>query len=795
MPSETTARAMLRHQLLLACVLLRAHGQPMLSPLWQAVPVARPNLAGQAALLAGQGQLHGHADPIMLAQTSTMASRVQAYYQYVFAHSHQALARVEQHTSQWAVPVQPAGSFLQMQGGSASSFASIIMCIIIVVLAIVDAIMALIVGVITSIIIFAEAPPALLQLYEEYGVLTERVPSLGSIFEEMRHSEWPSSLADDEDADEAYSQMMLQTDESESESMFVGDELSAGHRFLISVSGGCQGTISDLASGSRTGGILFLAYKWKDYAKQMRTEAFKDSKKLDPPPVVPTSFAEVSTQTWENMFSSNSTRAKDAIAQASNQSAFAARYIDMLPRRADGTLIDCHNGAPVNGRCECFPGFEGEDCSKEVDCGPDCKSKWNICMFGICLCMPGHFGPECKAVFEYCRSNCSGHGVCHGGLCRCDPGFVGEDCSETTAMVEQLTPVSSPSPAVPAATPEPVLLELEQEPSISIEQEQTTEEAIAATAERVRDLNARIKVLGGTDGNCQRPKNNDGDFDAAWAATSDGTADSPGGTPSETSTGSSASTATAVETAPAAPVSHEITGEGFVPEGQDEARGDRFEPNVLLQMREQTGVEATTLSQVEASTRFMCGPTKAVLKWVKKLECKYVSQIQKHIDATPHAEGPGAAFLQMAEQHFEDASVPLTAGYRRAMQWLAPFEEEDTLAAFEARLQKSGVHDEGPTRELLTKLLDSIPAPATQQPLHQSDVSGAEPSMLQEQETAGEGAAELARTAEAEVSSALNSALAGARTQGLGGAIGDTANTFVQLILAMVNVVLLILAP
>ena len=788
---------MLRYQLMLACLLLRAHGQPMLSPLWQAVPVARPNLAGQAALLAGQGQLHGHTDPIMLAQTSTLASRVQSYYQYVFAHSQQALARVQQHTPQWAVPVQSAGSFLQMQGGSATSFASIIMCIIIVVLAIVDAIMALVVGVLTQIIVFAEAPPALLQLYEDYGV-TERVPSLNSIFDEMRHSEWSSSLADDEDADEAYSEMMLQTDESESE--FVGDELSAGHRFLISVSGGCQGTISDLASGGKTGGILFLAYKWKNYAKKMRTEAVKDSKKLDPPPVVPTSFAEVSTQTWDNMFSANSTRAKDAIAHASNQSRFAARYIEMLPRRADGTLIDCHNGAPVSGRCECFPGFEGEDCSAEVDCGPDCKSKWNICMFGICLCMPGHFGPECKAVFEYCRSNCSGHGTCHGGLCRCDQGFMGEDCSETDTMVEQLTPGQSPpaleSPAASAAAPEPALLELGQEPSMSIEQEQATEKAMVSTAEKVRDLNARLKVLGGTDGNCQRPKNHDGDFDAAWAASSDGTADSSGGAPAETSPGAAAASTAAVpvETMPTAPVSHEITGEGLVPEGQEDSRSDRFEPNVLLQMREQTGVEATTLSQVEASTRFMCGPTKAVLKWVKKLECKYVSQIQKHIDETPHAEGPGA-YLQTAEQDFEDASVPLTAGYRRAMQWLAPFQEEDTLASFEARLQKSGVHDEGPTRELLMKLLDSIPAPATQRPLQQGGIAGAEPAMLQEQETAGEGAAELARTAEAEVSSALNSALSGARTQGLGGAIGDTANTFVQLILTMVHVVLLILAP
>lgn len=113
------------------------------------------------------------------------------------------------------------------------------------------------------------------------------------------------------------------------------------------------------------------------------------------------------------------------------------------------------------------------------------------------------------------------------------------------------------------------------------------------------------------------------------------------------------------------------------------------------------------------------------------------------------------------------------------------------------------MHDEGPTRELVTKLLDSMSDPTTQQPLQQGDAAGrcrrgravdAARAGDNGQETTGDGAAELARTAGAEASSTLNSALGGARTQGLGGAISDTANTLVQLIVAMVNILLLFLA-
>lgn len=151
-----------------------------------------------------------------------------------------------------------------------------------------------------------------------------------------------------------------------------------------------------------------LAKKWNEYAKRMRREAQADMKKLDPSQakkeiaaqggVEAAAFQELGSKTWEDLYSNSSRRAANAAARVRNQSEFSARYLDQLPRRANGTFIDCHNGVPVLARCECFPGFEGEDCSTQVDCGPECSSEGHVCLFGVCLCLPGKSGPECKTV-------------------------------------------------------------------------------------------------------------------------------------------------------------------------------------------------------------------------------------------------------------------------------------------------------------------------------------------------------------------------------------------------------------
>ena len=55
-----------------------------------------------------------------------------------------------------------------------------------------------------------------------------------------------------------------------------------------------------------------------------------------------------------------------ALMQLNATERVAALWARLLPRRADGSLIDCRNGMPALGRCECFPGFEGDDCSLDM---------------------------------------------------------------------------------------------------------------------------------------------------------------------------------------------------------------------------------------------------------------------------------------------------------------------------------------------------------------------------------------------------------------------------------------------
>ena len=35
--------------------------------------------------------------------------------------------------------------------------------------------------------------------------------------------------------------------------------------------------------------------------------------------------------------------------------------------------MECHNGFPLKGECECFPGFRGNNCSEPIPCPENCK--------------------------------------------------------------------------------------------------------------------------------------------------------------------------------------------------------------------------------------------------------------------------------------------------------------------------------------------------------------------------------------------------------------------------------------
>ncbi|XP_024654172.2 tenascin isoform X2 [Maylandia zebra] len=87
---------------------------------------------------------------------------------------------------------------------------------------------------------------------------------------------------------------------------------------------------------------------------------------------------------------------------------------------------DCsNNGKCVNVQCVCDPGFTGPDCSLKA-CPDNCNNHGR-CEKGKCVCNSGFTGPSCSD--ESCPGNCKKRGVCVNGQCVCNPGFTGHDCS------------------------------------------------------------------------------------------------------------------------------------------------------------------------------------------------------------------------------------------------------------------------------------------------------------------------------------------------------------------------------
>uniref|UniRef100_A0A8C5HUC1 EGF-like domain-containing protein n=1 Tax=Gouania willdenowi TaxID=441366 RepID=A0A8C5HUC1_GOUWI len=90
---------------------------------------------------------------------------------------------------------------------------------------------------------------------------------------------------------------------------------------------------------------------------------------------------------------------------------------------------DCSDqGRCVGGRCVCFSGFTGTDCS-ETSCPGSCTSRGR-CVGGVCVCGEGFTGLDCSQTV--CPSECSSNGHCVDGQCVCGRGFTGTDCSETS---------------------------------------------------------------------------------------------------------------------------------------------------------------------------------------------------------------------------------------------------------------------------------------------------------------------------------------------------------------------------
>ncbi|XP_044027878.1 tenascin-like isoform X1 [Siniperca chuatsi] len=87
-----------------------------------------------------------------------------------------------------------------------------------------------------------------------------------------------------------------------------------------------------------------------------------------------------------------------------------------------------HRGRCVNGRCVCDSGFTGPRCS-DKSCPGNCNNRGR-CVNGQCVCNPGFTGPDCSK--KACPNNCNDRGRCVNGKCVCDSGFAGADCSENS---------------------------------------------------------------------------------------------------------------------------------------------------------------------------------------------------------------------------------------------------------------------------------------------------------------------------------------------------------------------------
>ncbi|XP_022951479.1 leishmanolysin-like [Cucurbita moschata] len=96
------------------------------------------------------------------------------------------------------------------------------------------------------------------------------------------------------------------------------------------------------------------------------------------------------------------------------------------------------NGDCVNGKCFCFLGYHGHDCSKR-SCPNNCSGHGRCLSNGLCECGNGYTGIDCSTAI--CDEQCSLHGgVCDNGVCefRCSD-YAGYSCQSSSRLLSSLS--------------------------------------------------------------------------------------------------------------------------------------------------------------------------------------------------------------------------------------------------------------------------------------------------------------------------------------------------------------------
>ncbi|KAM7279442.1 hypothetical protein ACFE04_006576 [Oxalis oulophora] len=95
-------------------------------------------------------------------------------------------------------------------------------------------------------------------------------------------------------------------------------------------------------------------------------------------------------------------------------------------------------GDCLDGKCQCFLGFHGRDCSKR-SCPNNCYGHGACLSNGVCQCQNGYTGVDCSTAV--CDEQCSLHGgVCDNGVCefRCSD-YAGYTCQNSSMLRSSLS--------------------------------------------------------------------------------------------------------------------------------------------------------------------------------------------------------------------------------------------------------------------------------------------------------------------------------------------------------------------